>query len=295
MTRTDHLLFWSLAAIWGSSFLFMRIAAPHLGAVFTAEGRVFCAWVVMALFFLLVRKPLPLRQHWRSLAFVGAFNSAVPFALFSYAAIHLPAGYSAILNALVPLWAAVFAWPLLGNQPHPRVLVAGLIAMAGTAIMVRLGPVQFTLETLLAALACVAATACYGISGVWAKRYLGDLPGYVTATQSQLFAWLTLAPLLPLQAIPSSVPTSALVAVLALGVLCSGVAYVIYFELFRRMDAVKASTITFVVPLFAILWASVFLGETLTWSMLGGFALVLCATALVMQLGPFRPKSVPSA
>ena len=292
MRPIEHALFWGLSAIWGSSFLFMRLAAPGLGVLWSAQLRVGIAWGTLLLIFSLARKPLSMGGRWPHFFLVGAFNSAIPFTLFSFAALYIPAGYSAILNAGVPLWASIFAWPILGQRVSRRIVIAVVIAAAGIALMVRLGPVNFSREVSLAIGACVLATVCYGFSAVWSKRYLMDVPGYLTATHGMMFASLVLLPAAAAQPLPMAPPAGAWFAVTALAVLCSALAYLIYFELFRRMSATKATAVTFVVPAFGLFWAWLFLSEPVTLTMLGGFVLVLCATALVMQIGPFAPRKM---
>jgi drug/metabolite transporter (DMT)-like permease len=290
MSPANLLSFFTLAAIWGASFLFMRIAAPHFGALWTAELRVAFAWLTLVVLFVLTARPLFVRSHLKHFWVVGAFNSGIPFALFSFAALHIPAGYSAILNAIVPLWAAVFSALLLGERLTWRVALGALIAMAGISLMVKLGPVSFSGNTLLAVLACVLATACYGFAGTWTKKHLPGVPGHVSATNSQLFAALTLLPLALLDVPQQMPPVAAWGAVLALAVFCSALAYVLYFRLLTKMSATKATTVTFVIPAFGILWGWVFLSEPITLTMLLGFALVLVATAMVMGLGPFAVR-----
>ncbi len=295
MRPIEHTLFWGLSAIWGLSFFFMRLAAPELGVLWSAQLRVALAWVALIVVFSVARKPLAMGTRWPHFLLVGTLNSGVPFTLFSFAALHIPAGYSAILNAGVPLWAAIFAWPILGQRIARRVVLAVLIAAVGIGLMVRLGPVHFSREVLLAIAACVCATVCYGFAAVWSKRHLSEVPGYATATHGMMFAALALLPGAATQPWPTLALTKAWFAVLALALLCSALAYLLYFELFRRMSATRATSVTFVVPAFGLFWAWLFLGEPVTLTMLAGFALVLCATALVMQIGPFRMRQAASS
>jgi drug/metabolite transporter (DMT)-like permease len=290
MTTRNLINFFVLAAIWGASFLFMRIAAPHFGALWTAELRVVFAWLTLFLFFLATSKPLFVRSHLKHFWIIGAFNSGIPFVCFSFAALYIPTGYSAILNATVPLWAAVFSAVLLGERLTWRVTAGAVIAMFGIGLMVKLGPVSFSGNALLAVLACLAATACYGFAGTWTKKYLQGVPGYVNATNSMLFASLTLLPFATLTTPTQMPPLPAWGAVFALAVFCSAIAYMLYFQLLSSMSATKATTVTFLIPAFGIFWGWLFLSEPITLTMLAGFALVLVATTLVMGLWPFKPK-----
>jgi drug/metabolite transporter (DMT)-like permease len=154
----DLAMFIALAAVWGASFLFMRLAAPHFGVWWTAESRSLIAFIVMLSVSVLTGRALLTREHWPKFLVVGTFNSAIPFALYAYAALHLPTGYSAILNALTPLWAAVFAALMLGEKLTWRVMLGVVIAMLGVSLLVKADHAALTTNSLLAALPCATAS-----------------------------------------------------------------------------------------------------------------------------------------
>jgi drug/metabolite transporter (DMT)-like permease len=270
-----------LAAIWGASFLFMRILAPVLGALWTAEIRVAIAAVAMLFFMAATRQPMQFGSNWRQDRVLGVLNSALPFSLFSYAALTLPAGYSAIVNATSPLWGALVAAVLLGERLTGRKIGGLLIGVAGVAFLVRLGPAQFTPQVMTAALACMAAALCYGIAGAYSKKTSAHITPARMATGSQLGAALALIPFVALTPAPHAVtPFIALIAC-ALALLCSAVAYFIFFRLIADVGPTKALTVTFLVPLFALLWGALFLNEAINVNTLIGCALVVLATWLV--------------
>jgi drug/metabolite transporter (DMT)-like permease len=187
-----------LAAIWGASFLFMRIVAPVLGALWTAETRVTLAGIAMLLFMAATGRNMEFRKNWKQYLALGTLNSALPFALFSFAALTLPAGYSAIVNATSPLWRALVGAMVLGERLTARKLGGLLIGVAGVAFLVRLGPAQFTPQVLLAAVACLAAALCYGIAGAYSKKKTPGIAPPLMATGSQLGAAAVLLPFLAL-------------------------------------------------------------------------------------------------
>lgn len=291
MRSTDLFRLLILAAIWGASFLFMRIVAPVLGALWTAEVRVTIAGLAMLAFMLVTRRAMHFRSNWKQYLVLGTFNSAVPFGLFAYAALTLPAGYSAILNATSPLWGALIGAAVLGEKLTPRKL-AGLVAgIVGVAFLVRLGPAAFSPQVLIAALACVGAAFCYGIAGAYSKKHSAGIAPQLMATGSQLGAALVLLPFLSLAPVRGEVtPFVALIAAL-LALLCSAVAYFIYFRLIADLGPTKALTVTFLIPLFALVWGAVFLQETINLNTLIGCALVVLATWLVV----FQPKPAAAA
>lgn len=286
MRSADLVRLLILAAIWGASFLFMRIVAPVLGALWTAEVRVAIAGVAMLAFMLFTNRGMDFRANWKHYLVLGTLNSALPFALFSYAALTLPAGYSAILNATSPLWGALVGAAVLGEVLTSR-KVAGLVTgVVGVAFLVRLGPAQFSPAVMLAALACVAAALCYGIAGAYSKKKSSGIAPPLMATGSQLGAALVLLPFLPLSPVRGEITPFVMLIASLLALLCSAVAYFIYFRLIADIGPTKALTVTFLIPLFALVWGGVFLGEAINFNTLVGCALVVLATWLVV----FQPN-----
>ena len=290
--------FLMLAAIWGSSFLFMRIATVEFGAIPTAAVRVSIA----ALFLfpiVCLRGLLPvLCKHWKRIFFIGLLNSGIPFACFSFALLSITTGLSAILNATVPMFGALIAWVWLKDRPTPSRVLGLLIGFAGVALLAwdkaTFKPDASGVAPAWAILACLLACVCYGISASYTKRYLSGLPPLVTAAGSQIGATLGLAvPALWLW--PARMPgTSAWLALLAVGVVCTGVAYILFFRLIENAGPPRALAVTFVVPVFAVLYGGLFLGESVTPWMLGCAAVIVCGTALatgLLKLGRDRVQA----
>ena len=288
-TRPPWVLdFIALAAIWGASFLFMRVAVVEFGAVPTAAARV--AIAALALLPLLWLRGLlaELRQHWRPVLLIGMLNSGIPFALFSFALLSITTGLSAILNATVPLFGAVIAWLWLKDRPNASRSLGLVVGFIGVALLAwdkaSFKPDANGIAPGWAVLACLLASVCYGISGSYTKRFLMNVPPLVTATGSQIGAAVGLA-LPALWFRPAQWPNGhAWLAVLVLGVLCTGLAYILFFRLIANVGPAKALTVTFVVPVFAVFYGAVFLGETLTPWMLGCGLVVVCGTALASGL-----------
>lgn len=289
MRNVDFLRLIVLAAIWGASFLFMRIVAPVLGALWTAEVRVALAGITMLLFMAATKRAMRFAASWRQYLVLGVFNSAMPFALFSYAALTLPAGYSAILNATSPLWGALVGAAVLGEKLTARKLAGLSCGIVGVAFLVRLGPAAFTPQLLTAALACVCAALCYAIAGAYSKKKSAGITPQQMATGSQLGAALVLLPFLPFSPVRGDITPFALLIAALLALLCSAVAYFIYFRLLADVGPTKALTVTFLIPLFAMVWGAAFLHETISINTLIGCALVVLATWLVV----FQPAVVP--
>ena len=273
-----------LAAIWGSSFLFMRLAAVELGALPTAAIRVAIASAFLLPLMLAKGHWGALRQHWKPVLFVGVLNSGIPFALYSFAVMHITTGFSSILNATVPLFGALVAWAWLGDKPSLSRTVGLAIGFGGVVLLAG-GQASFKpnasgIAPAWAVAACLAATTCYALAASFTKKHIPSLPPLVTATGSQIGA--TLALTLPaLWFRPDHWPSaSAWGALLVVGVLCTGVAYILYFKLIENSGPARALTVTFLVPVFAIAYGVLFLGESVTaWMLLCG-GVILLGTSL---------------
>jgi drug/metabolite transporter (DMT)-like permease len=234
-----------------------------------------------------------LRQHWKPVLFVGIFNSGIPFALYAFAVMHISTGLSSILNATVPLFGAVVAWVWLGDKPGWLRTVGLAIGFSGIVLLAG-GQVGFKsndsgLSPLWAVAACLGATTCYALAASFTKKYIPAMPALVTATGSQLGALLAL--LVPaLWFAPTHLPSAqAWFALLIVGVLCTGVAYVLYFRLIDHAGPSRALTVTFLIPVFAVAYGVIFLGEHVTaWMLMCGLV-VLAGTALSSGLVKF-PK-----
>jgi drug/metabolite transporter (DMT)-like permease len=272
-----------LAAIWGSSFMFMRLGAQELGALPAAGMRVVIA-AVFLLPILLMRGHGPaLRTHWKITFAIGILNSAIPFACFTFALLSISTGLSSILNATVPLFGALAAWLWLKDRPNGSRALGLLIGFVGVALLAwdkaSFKPDASGLSTGWAVLACLLACVCYGVSASASKRYLSGLPSLVSATGSQIGAALALTPFTLWLWPDHSVTAAAWLAVVVLGVLCTGVAYILYFRLIERAGPAKALSVTFAIPVFAVLYGVVLLGELVTpWMVACGLVIIVGTT-----------------
>jgi drug/metabolite transporter (DMT)-like permease len=268
-----------LAAIWGASFLFMRVAAHELGPLPAAGLRVCIAALFLLPILLLKGLGANLRRHWQLTFAVGVLNSAIPFVCFTFALLSITTGLSAILNATVPLFGALIAWLWLRDRPSGSRLLGLAIGFIGVSMLAwdkaSFKPDASGTTTGWAVLACLLACLCYGTAASVAKRYMGGLPALVSATGSQLGASLALLPL-TLIYWPAKAPSlQAWGAVLVLGVVCTGLAYILYFRLIERAGPARALAVTFAIPAFAVFYGVLLLGEAITpW-------MVVCALVII--------------
>ncbi len=273
----------ALAAIWGAAFIFMRVAAPVLGPAWTPELRVLIGGLALLAWFRAIGFDPGLRTHWRFYLLIGTVNIALPFVLYSFAAMHAPASLLSITNATSPIfglaWAALFG--------HERVTLrkaTGLgLGIAGVTFIAQ--PAGAALDPLFgwAIAAALAACCAYGLAGPLIKRYQGAASPRGMAVGNQLAAAVVLIPLLPLLP-PLAMPSALVIAnVLALALLASGMAFVLYFRLIADVGATRALTVTYLIPLFGIFWGWLFLGEALPAAALAGGVLILAGTVLVTR------------
>lgn len=278
MRRADLARLLALAAIWGASFLFMRVAAPALGPAATADLRMLIAGTALAGYFAWLRFAVGWRRWAGQYFLVGAFNSAAPFLLYSYAALELSAGAMAVINATSPLFAALLGAAFLGERLAARRVVGLLLGMAGVALVSRPSG-----GSALAVGAALGAALSYALSAVYLRRWAREVPARAMAAGTQLAGGVLLLPLaaaFPPAALPAPI---VWLNVLALGLLCSGLAYLLYFRLIADMGATQALSVTYLIPIFGLLWGALFLGEPLSIAMLGGGLLVIAGTALVLR------------
>lgn len=281
-----------LAAIWGASFLFMRAAAPEFGTFALVFVRVGLASLVLLPLLVWKGQWPQLRRHWRAIAVVGLLNSALPFALFTVAALALNAGLMAIFNATTPLWTAVVAWLWLGHRPATQRAMGLGIGFAGVVFLAAgkasLLPGMHGVSPALAIAACLGAALLYGVASNYTQKQLPGVPALALSVGSMLSATAVMA-LPALATWPAVTPgAQAWGAAVLLAVLCSGVAYILYFRLIAHLGPSGASSVTFLIPLFAVLWGALFLDEHPTAAMLFSGAVILAGTALATSVG--RPQ-----
>lgn len=299
MTAADLSRMLLLAALWGASFMFMRVVVPVLGAVPTTVGRVALGAAGLLAVVLLMRVPRDFRGRGRATLMLGVVNSGLPFLLFALAARVLPAGYSAILNAMTPLMGILIGALAFGERVTAPKLAGVLLGLAGVAVLTQTGPVQMTAATAVGVGACLLATLCYALAGFLTRRWISDRGGLdsrLVALGSQTGALLFTLPFLAWQAAQAPLPwaeATALVwgALAILGLACTSLAYILYFRLIADLGAVRAMSVTFLIPLFGVLWGWLLLGEVLSLAHGVGGGLIALALWLVLRApAPASPR-----
>ena len=292
MNPRDASLLVLLAALFGSSFLFMRIAVPDVGPFMVAGVRVAIAAVVLLTVLLLRREAGRLKEHAGPLALVGLIFVATPFTLISAAELQLTASLASVLNALVPAWGIVVAAVAYSQPITGKRLLGAATGLVGVALAVGLGTLGLSWATALAVGAMLLATLCYAVGSVLAARLLAGVPPQVTTTGLMLSATAWLAVPMALTWPDSRPETDTIWSLITLGVLCTGFAFGIFFVLLARIGPVGSTSVTFLAPIFGILFGVVFLSERLSAGLFLGLLFVLAGVALITdtRLSTLRPR-----
>jgi drug/metabolite transporter (DMT)-like permease len=285
MSTTSFARLVVLAAIWGASFLFMRIGVPILGPVMLIEFRVGLAAVFLLLMSFILHKRLHLQELWKHYLVIGLFNSALPFLLFGIAAMTLSASMLSILNATSPLWGALIGAALNRQSLSAKTLTGLALGIVGVWLLVGVGKSNLQPGTGMAVACALGATFSYGVATTYAKS-AKQVDPFSNAHGSMWAASFLVLPAVPFFPNPASPNITVLLSVLLLGVVCSGIAYLLYFRLIADLGATSALTVTFLIPVFGILWGHLVLGEPVSWQTGFGAVIVFAGTALVTGFSP---------
>jgi drug/metabolite transporter (DMT)-like permease len=283
-----------LAGLWGGSFAFIRVAVPAFGPLWLAFARVALAFLALLALAFARRAIPPFLTHWRDYVVIGVVNSALPFALFCFAEQYVGAAVAAILNATSPFFAAAVAAVWLREPLSRRKLGGMALGLVGVVLIMGWSPQPLAGMMLPATLACLGAALCYGVASVYVKRRMADTPSFAIALYSQFTAAAVLAPALPF--VPGPGPLTALVVgnALALALASTALAYLLYFRLIATIGPPRALTVTFLIPVFGVLWGFLFLGEAVSANTLSGCAFILGGTWLAVRSAPAPPRANPS-
>jgi len=273
-----------LAAIWGASFLFMRIAAPVLGAAWLVFFRVGLAALFLWGVALVLRRPLALRANWRAFLVLGLLNSALPFLLFAYAAQTLPASLLAILNATSPLFGAAIGAVWLRTSLTGAVALGLGCGLAGVTVLVGQNLALVGGSEWAAIAAGLLAPLSYSLASLYTRARPGLATPFDNAHGSMWMATLVVLPLFLFAPLRQAPDAADWLAVALLGVLCTGAAYLLYFRLIDDVGATRALSVTFLIPVFGVLWGTLFLDEAIGWHTVLGGTLILTGIALTAGL-----------
>ncbi|MBS0907589.1 EamA family transporter [Pantoea dispersa] len=296
MRIADYVRLILLAAIWGASFLFMRIASPEFGAINTAFLRVLFGFLGLTVILFIMKSSYNFEGKFKSSLILGVINSGLPFFMYCLAARWLPAGYSAVLNATTPLMGALIGFAFFSEKLTARKWGGVVLGLVGIMIITTIGESQSTGETLAGVIACLVATGCYGVAGFLTRRWIsnkGGLDPKIVAFGSQIGATLFLLPFFIWSTTtgPSInwLQGNVWASVVAVGLICTAFAYILYFRLIADIGPLRSLTVTFLIPPFAVLWGYLALGETINEGFIIGAFIVCVSVWLVVS-----PEKAPA-
>lgn len=281
MTTRDLVALILLGVLWGASFLFIRVAVPVLGPLPLVELRVALAVVALLVYGAIIGRLPKLRAHWRRFLILGLVNSAIPFSLIAFAEIELTASLAAILNSTTVLFTAVVAVVWTGETLTAGKAVGVVLGVAGVAALVGWDPVVVTGTVLLSVAAMLLASFSYALGATYAKRAFAGLPPLTMAVGQQAGAAMLLLVPAAVSLPKENVSLTAGISVLGLALLSTAVAYILYFRLIENVGPTSTVTVTFLVPVFGLLFGVLVLGEPFGAGTLLGLAIILLSVALV--------------
>lgn len=293
MNQASVLRLLLLSMIWGSSFVFYKLASAEMAATLMAALRVAFGALFLGILFAILNKKTQVAKRWKLIAAISVFAAALPFTLVAYASQTVTASILVIVNATAPIWAALVALIWTRTVPSPMALLGLVLGLLGVAIIVGLDTTTLNTEgTGLGIAAALGAAACYGIATNMAKHLGSDIDPLTNAFGCLLMGSIILLPFVPFN-LPDQMPgLTSWLAILGVGVLCSGVAYLLYFRLVMDIGPTSALTVTFLTPVFGVLWGHLFLNEIVGFHTLAGGLLVLAGTALAALYGLQKPEVV---
>jgi drug/metabolite transporter (DMT)-like permease len=285
MRAKDYAMMVALAAIWGMSFVFYRIGAPLLGPALFVDLRVGVAAVALLAGLAVVRRLgssiKGLRMQWKNFVVMAALNAALPFTLIATGELVLSAAFASIMNAMSPIFAAIIGAVFLGHFMSPK-LAAGLtLSIVGVIVVVGAGPFSPTPVTLAATGLFLVAALSYAIGALYTSHRLqGESPLALCVAQ-QVFATLLVAPFAAAEIPGARFTTLAIIAVAGIALVCTALAYILYFRILQSAGPTQALSVTFLTPIFGVLWGHLLLGEEIAIGMIVGLAMVLLGVGLV--------------
>ena len=274
-----------LSALWGASFIFIRVAVPELGPFVLVELRVGLAAVVLVLAAVALGRLQKLRGRWRQFVVLASVNAAIPFTLISASELYLTASLAAILNSTTVMFTAIVAAVWMGDALTVRKIVGVVIGVVGVTVLVGWDPVDLDLAVVLSVGAMLAASLSYGLAAVYAKKTFAGSPPLTIAIGQQTAAAVLMLPLAA-ASLPAERPSAAAtISVISLALLSTAVAYMLYYRLISNVGPTSTSTVTLLVPLFGLLFGVLLLDEPVGLGTLVGLVLILSSVTLITGLG----------
>ena len=281
MTIRQFLLLLIPSALWGSSFIFMHHLSPVFGPMLTATIRILVASIFLISLFFVQGYKVHWKRDYRLFFIIGITNSAVPFSLYAYAALYIPSSLSVIINSTSPIFGAIFGLMLLKDKLSEMKVIGLFMGTIGVGLVSSDILAQNSLELYLSITACVLAALLYGLSGAIVKKYALHIEPKQLTVGSLSFAGVGLFILFVVLSFAGQTPQIVsqnialdIFMIIAFGILCTSIPYIVYYKLIQEIGPVKALTVTYLMPTFGLLWGIIF-GEIITPIMIVGLLVIL--------------------
>jgi drug/metabolite transporter (DMT)-like permease len=289
MRAREYVYLVVLSAIWGLSYVFIQVASPLLGPALLMDLRVLVAAGVVLAYVTAsgeLRRRFPdLRRRWKAYFLLGAVNAAIPFTLIAFSELELPASYAALLNSTAPIFSTVIAVSFLSAYLSRRTALGLLLGIVGVATAVGVAPFPLTTAILFAVALALAAACSYGFAALYLHREFRDTPPITISIGQQLAAGALLLPFALVELPNARFTWLAVGAMLGLALLSTVIAYLLYFHILQAAGPTQALTVTFLMPIFGVLWGHLLLGEPIGVGTVVGLALILVGVQLVVGFG----------
>jgi len=283
MTLQNILKLVLLAALWGSSFVFMRIISPTLGTIVTAGFRMLIGGGVIVAYLLVRSARLNLRRDLPHYFWMGVLNGVIPFSLYAYSALIIPASYSAVINTTTPMFGAVLAALVLKEKLTPRKALGILVGVGGVTLVAQVGSQSVQGEFLWGVFASLGAAFCYAVAGIYMKKYGSRTDPIAIAGCGQFLAGLLMLPLIPFFPPKAELTATVVFNLLGLSLLGGTLAFIVFYKLLAEIGPSKTLSVAFIIPVFGMIWSALFLGEHITPTMVLGAVIVILGTYFVVS------------
>lgn len=261
MTSKQFLLLLLTSSLWGASFIFMKVLSPVFGPVLTSSLRLFIASGSLLIFYYFIKHKMIWKQNIKVFLVIGALNSALPFILYAFAALHIDASLSVILNSTSPMFGALFGYIMLKNKLSHFQLIGLLTGLFGVGVVTSVSLFDGTTEIIVSIIACLIATTLYGFSGNWIKKNALHIDSKTLTLGTLLFGAIMLLPFSFIYSFDKAISVEHIGGLIAFGVFSTAVPYLIYYKLIQDIGAMKALTVTYLMPIFGVVWSLLFLNE----------------------------------
>ena len=263
LSRNNFISLIIVSGLWGSSFIFLKLIAPVFGPLLTSSFRLVFAGLFMLIYFLITKKKASIKKNLKWYLIIGVLNSSIPFTLYAFAALYIPANLSVILNSTAPMFGMIFGYLIIGDKFSVQKVTGLLIGTLGVAVITSVTFVENDKMIYLALFACIGSAILYGFSGTLVKKYTSDIDAEELTFGSMLLAGIVLIPFAvsDFSQIYSNLDT--LLLLVLFGIFCTAVPYLLFYRLLKEIGPVKALMVTYLMPVFGIIWSVTFLGEVI--------------------------------